>query len=44
MVRSLVKHRNLTASLIRREVIGRYRGSMLGTLWSFFNPLLMLLI
>lgn len=44
MVRSLIKHRHLTASLIRREVIGRYRGSMLGTLWSFFNPLLMLLI
>lgn len=44
MVRSLVQHRGLALSLIRREVIGRYRGSMLGTLWSFFNPLLMLLI
>lgn len=44
MVRSLVEHRALAFSLIRREVIGRYRGSVLGTLWSFFNPLLMLLI
>jgi len=44
MLRSLVQHRHLAASLIKREVIGRYRGSMLGTLWSFFNPLLMLLI
>lgn len=44
MLRSLVQHRRLAVSLIKREVIGRYRGSMLGTLWSFFNPLLMLLI
>ncbi|WP_285405846.1 ABC transporter permease [Luteibacter sp. ME-Dv--P-043b] len=44
MVRSLIQHRQLVASLIRREVIGRYRGSMLGTMWSFFNPLLMLII
>jgi len=44
MLRSLVLHRRLAVSLIKREVIGRYRGSMLGTLWSFFNPLMMLLI
>ena len=30
--------------LAKREVIGRYRGSALGLLWSFFNPLLMLLV
>lgn len=29
-------------NLIRREVVGRYRGSVLGLLWSFFNPVLML--
>ena len=28
----------------KREVIGRYKGSILGLAWSFFNPLLMLLI
>jgi lipopolysaccharide transport system permease protein len=27
-----------------REVVGRYRGSLLGVLWSFFNPLLLLLV
>lgn len=26
----------------KREVLGRYRGSILGLAWSFFNPLLML--
>lgn len=30
--------------MTRREVIGRYRGSMLGLAWSFFNPLIMLVI
>lgn len=28
--------------MVRREVIGRYRGSFLGLLWSFINPVLML--
>ncbi len=42
MVRSLLVNRQLLQQLVKREVIGRYRGSFLGTAWSFFNPLLML--
>lgn len=30
--------------MARREVVGRYRGSVLGLLWSFFNPLLLLTV
>jgi lipopolysaccharide transport system permease protein len=30
--------------MTKREVVGRYRGSVMGTAWSFFNPLLMLVI
>ncbi len=30
--------------MTKREVIGRYRGSVLGILWSFFNPLFMLAV
>ena len=30
--------------MIRREVIGRYRGSVMGLLWSFFTPVLMLVV
>ena len=37
-------HRTLLASLAQREVLGRYRGSMLGLAWSFFTPLLMLAV
>lgn len=44
LIRSLLSHRRLIVALIRREVIGRYRGSILGLAWSFFNPLLMLAI
>jgi lipopolysaccharide transport system permease protein len=34
----------LLLSLTRREVAGRYRGSVLGILWSLINPLFMLAI
>ncbi|HRF05556.1 ABC transporter permease [Accumulibacter sp.] len=30
--------------MTRREVVGRYRGSVMGMAWSFFNPLFMLLV
>ncbi len=30
--------------MIKREIIGRYRGSFLGLLWSFVNPVLLLVI
>ena len=39
---SLILNRGLIVNLIRREVIGRYRGSVMGILWSFLNPILML--
>jgi lipopolysaccharide transport system permease protein len=35
---------NLTILLIRREIAGRYRGSMLGMLWSMLTPLFMLAV
>lgn len=41
---SLWRNRDLIIALVKREVIGRYRGSVMGIAWSFFNPLLMLVI
>lgn len=35
-------NRNLIIELTKRDVIGRYRGSIFGLAWSFFNPLVML--
>src|SRR6476620_2738723 len=41
---SLVRYRGLIQSLVARELKARYRGSVLGFVWSFINPLLLLLI
>lgn len=44
MVASVWRHRDLIAQMARREVVGRYRGSVLGIVWSFFHPVLMLTV
>jgi len=44
MVGSLWRNRGLIATLTKREVMGRYRGSLMGLAWSFFNPVLMLAV
>jgi lipopolysaccharide transport system permease protein len=41
---SLWRNRELITASAKREVLGRYRGSMMGLLWSFFNPLFMLAV
>jgi lipopolysaccharide transport system permease protein len=41
---ALFRHRPLLLQLIRREIESRYRGSMLGVLWSFVTPVLMLAV
>ncbi len=40
----LFRYRHLIGQLTRRDALGRYRGSYLGVLWSFLNPLFLLLI
>jgi len=44
LARSLWRNLSLIWQLARRQVVGRYRGSVMGLAWSFFNPILMLLI
>lgn len=41
---SVWSNRRLILQMTKRDVIGRYRGSVLGILWSLFNPLLMLAV
>ncbi len=41
---SLAEHRFVVAQLSRRAILGRYRGTMLGLLWSLFTPLLLLAV
>ncbi len=40
----LLRYRGLIQSLVARELKARYRGSVLGFVWSFVNPLLLLSI
>jgi len=44
LARSIGKNFHLIMQLTKREVAGRYKGSLLGITWSFFNPLLMLAV
>jgi lipopolysaccharide transport system permease protein len=41
MAASLWRNRSLVNALVQREIVGRYRGSIMGILWSFFNRVLM---
>jgi lipopolysaccharide transport system permease protein len=44
IIASFWRNRSLITALIKREVVGRYRGSIMGMLWSLFNPIFMLII
>ncbi len=44
LIRNIKQHRQLIGQMTKREVIGRYKGSLLGLAWSFFNPVLMLVV
>ena len=42
MFSAFTKHRALVRQLIVREIAARYRGSIMGILWSLVTPILML--
>jgi ABC-type polysaccharide/polyol phosphate export permease len=42
LIQVLFRYRALIGSLVSRELKARYRGSVLGFLWSFANPVLLL--
>ncbi|MBU1341590.1 MAG: ABC transporter permease [Proteobacteria bacterium] len=44
LVYSLWRNRQLILQMMKRDVIGRYKGSIIGIMWSFFNPLLLLVL
>jgi lipopolysaccharide transport system permease protein len=43
-IRSFLNNRHLIWQLAKRDVVGRYRGSALGLVWSLIQPLLMLCV
>lgn len=43
-VKEIWSYREMIASFVRRDLRGRYKGSFLGFLWTFINPLLQLMV
>lgn len=43
-LKELYLYREMIFSLVKRDLKGRYKGSALGFLWTFLNPLLQLLV
>jgi lipopolysaccharide transport system permease protein len=41
---ALFRYRVLTKELVKREILGRYRGATFGLLWSLISPFLMLMV
>jgi len=44
LIGSIKRNRRLIYQMVKREVVGRYKGSILGLAWSFLNPIFMLTI
>lgn len=44
LIKEIYAYREMIFSLVRRDLKGRYKGSVLGFLWTFINPLLQLLV
>ena len=44
MFKELYQYRQLIKSTVKKEIRGKYKGSFLGVLWSFVNPLLQVLV
>lgn len=44
LIKNLYNYRELLKSNVKKEIRGKYKGSFLGVLWSFVNPLLTVLV
>ena len=43
-LKEMYEYREMIFSLVKKDLRGRYKGSMLGFMWTFINPLLQLLV
>ena len=44
LFKDLYEYRELLKTNVKKDIRGKYKGSVLGVLWSFLNPLLMVLV
>ncbi len=43
-IKEIYAYRDMVASLVKRELRGKYKGSVLGFLWTFINPLCQIIV
>ena len=43
-IKEIYEYREMIISLVRKDLRGRYKGSVLGFFWTFLNPLLQLVV
>lgn len=44
IIKEIIDYKEMISSLIRRDLRGRYKGSVLGFMWTFINPILQLCV
>ena len=44
LFKNLYDYRELLKTNVKKDIRGKYKGSFLGVLWSFLNPLLMVAV
>ena len=44
LLKELYSYRELLKTNVKKEIRGKYKGSLLGVLWSFINPLLQVVV
>ena len=44
LIKDLYEYRELLKTNVKKDIRGKYKGSFLGVLWSFLNPLLMVVV
>ena len=44
LFKELYQYRELLKTNVKKDIRGKYKGSFLGVLWSFINPLLMVAV
>lgn len=42
--KEIYQYRQMIFSLVKKDLRGRYKGSVLGFLWTFINPLMQLVV
>lgn len=43
-LKEIWNYRFMISSMVRREIRGRYKGSVLGLLWNFITPLMQIIV